>query len=299
MSMPRSERTSRTREFFLFLLGIALLASVAFKAVALAAAAPDPLPAAAPDDAAVQAMNRTAEELYAAVVEGEWQRASRLTDAVVRQFSDVRWTERTSIQGVEAFVAVLSELKRGLAAVALDPHSLQVGAAKLRLAADALRKDREPMWKQYGRLLKEDVAVLERELAKGRDLSQSGWKGAWKTLKEHAETVRPAIFVSLDASIPTQLYSLLAAADRETALGAPDPDKMRAYVQQLRPLLDNVFGSGEETAYLPLSEPRAGIYWTALIGAFVLLVLALVGWQKFRFDRGYVSITSRRRRPPR
>ena len=291
MSMPRSERTSLKVVACFFLLWIVFGSVAAAKADAPAAAAPD--------DAGVQALNKTAQELYEAIVGGEWERAARLADAIVRQFSDVRWTERTSIQGVEAFVAALSELKRELAAVALDPHALQIGAAKLRMAADALIKDREPLWKQYGRLLKEDAAVLERELASGSDPSRKSWKVAWATLKERAETVRPAVFVSLDPSIPTQLYSLMAAIDREMALGSPDPVKLRSYMEQLRLLLDTVFGSGEETAYLPLTDPRAGAYWTGMIGAFVLLVLALVGWQKFRYDRGYVSISFRRRHPPR
>src|SRR5690606_14566490 len=101
----------------------------------------------------VDGLNKTAEELYEYVRRGDLEAAHARAGLFSRQLAEARWMERTTMEGVEAPVSAVVQLKRALAAVTPDLQRIEFHAVRIRLATDALKTSGEPMWRQYERVV--------------------------------------------------------------------------------------------------------------------------------------------------
>lgn len=244
----------------------------------------------------LEELNVTAEQFYQLILEEKLELSLVKLEVIGRQISEMSFSGLTSIEGLQALVQAVTDAKRNLVAITPDLLACQTSAAKIRLAADALRSRNSPMWKQYYRLMKADAEHLLQSVKLGNTEEANR---AYTSLMERYQMIEPAVLISLGPDPSVMFRRQLEDVGHRMDGVSSYPKATIELITQLEPALQTLFGQTDQSAYVPLPEPHRPVYWTVMIGSFIVIVLLLVAMRKYRHEQGYVNVSGKGKgRPP-
>ncbi|MFC5403785.1 sporulation protein YpjB [Cohnella soli] len=268
---------------------VSLMLLIAVLAVAL------PTTATAKPSAVVQASYDRflagADLLYGAVNASDVQSARDRLSALEEQFRKLPMEGIATAEGIQALANSMTDMKKAVAAVKLDERKWKEGAARLRLAADALAHPDRPLWVSYRKVLINDLKQLEAALpnkspSSGVSAASDAAKAAFGQLSVHYSVIRTAAALRAEPSTIERADSAFRYAAR--LLGSPSTQTMLllSVAPQLRDALDAMFPQEAPAAFVPPLGPVPPSWgWSATIGSFIVTVLSWVGWRRYKDDR--------------
>jgi sporulation protein YpjB len=167
-----------------------------------------------------------------------------------------------------------------------------LAAAKIRLMADALSHPNTPLWSQYGKVIDEDLRVLEHAF-KQKDSKAA--KQSFIDLKQHYDTVFPALQVSRDGLELLKLDSAFRFLQSELKAETIGFANLTHALKSLREQLDLLFQhKSDATAYLPLLDTNESfIKWTLGIGLLIISGLGFTAWRMKLGRNGIISVRTK------
>lgn len=239
----------------------------------------------------LEQLNQAADELYQASTTGRLVDAREVLLRLGDQVASMSFANVTTVEGVDVLTDAVVEAKREFNAVRIDPDKAVKAAARLKLAADTLTHPNQPMWLQYYKVLSEDTKLFEQSVASGATNEAQRRLGY---LKDHYDTIRPAVWIGRTPQEAEKMDSLLAFFTRYVDAGNFQQEILKSGITQWKDALDSLFRkSGDRTAYLPAIQPDKPILWTVTVGSLIITVLMFSGWRMFESERNMV----RRPRP--
>lgn len=234
----------------------------------------------------LEELNKTADELYRLSTSGAFMEAREQLNRFGEQVTSTSFAGVAGIEGVDVLTDTVVEAKRLFNAARLDPDQCVKAAAKLKLAADALTHRNQPMWLQYYKVLSEDTKQFDYAVAAGK---QAEAAAAFKRLKDHYDTIRPAVWLSRKPEEGEKMDSLLTFFTKYTASGGFSQEVLQSGILQWKEALDALFRkTGDRTAYVPIIQPDRPVMWTLSIGSVIIAVLMFAAWRMFDTDRNTV-----------
>jgi sporulation protein YpjB len=239
------------------------------------------------DEAKLEQLNQLAETMYKLTMNGSYMEArSRLLDMNALA-TRIQYAGVTTVEGVHALTETMTEAQRAFNAVRLQPEEARLGAAKVRLATDALTHKIDPMWLQYERVLVEDARALEEGV---RTRNARAVQTAVAGLKAHYDTIRPAVIISRDPQLNEKMDSVLTFLTNQSRAVPFPVQNLEQGAIHLRETLDELFGRKDVSAFAPIADPHRPVLWTIVIGSVIAAILAYAAWQMLRDGRGEVRI---------
>ncbi|WP_167859199.1 sporulation protein YpjB [Paenibacillus cymbidii] len=226
----------------------------------------------------LQQFAKLADDAYQKTVSGRYAEARDVLLELGDMMPSLTLKGATTIEGVQALSETILQGQLTFNAVRLQPDEALAAAGRIMLAVDALTHKHEPMWRQYGKLMREDAAALEQAAAKGQAVDA---KAALDSLLVRYAMIRPAALVSGKSEDVERLKSLFGylqpKAEQKALQGSGSA------IKQLRDSIGRLFDDqGEQAAYLPLETTRYPLLFSLLIGAMIASVLAYAAWRMLR-----------------
>lgn len=241
----------------------------------------------------LEALNKTADELYRAATTGAFMEARTILAGFGEQVAAISFTGVTGVEGVDALTDAVVEAKRQYNAAQLNPDLSVKAAARLKLAADALTHPNQPMWLQYYKVLAEDTKLYEFAVTAGKAEEAKARLGR---LKDHYDTIRPSVWISRKPEEAEKMDSLLAFFTRYTEAGSFRQEVLHSGIGQWREALDGLFRkNGDRTAYMPVIQPDRPVLWTLTVGSLIVAVLIFAAWRMFQTEQSLVRSAGSRR----
>jgi sporulation protein YpjB len=270
--------------------GMGLYAGSAF---AVVPAAVTPAPKGDRTHVDAEAFLRAAEALYNAALTGnifEIRLSLRQTETRLRAFPMQRIA---TAEGIEALAESVARMKRTAAAVSVDPQKQVDAAAEIRLAADALAHRDAPLWRQYRKVLREDVVSLAVSIEKSGASSES--RGRFEQLKRHYQLIRTSVLLESEPFLTERADSVIRYTQRLLSNAKTDPGLLGELAVPLKDAMEGLFpGQGNDRAAVVPPVAAAPWGWSAFMGTFIVSVLTWVGWRRYH---GINRITPRESLP--
>lgn len=238
----------------------------------------------------LEQLNSIAENMVEYAKKGEPLQARDQLNQLSQQLTKVHYEGLASIEGLDALTGSVVSARRVFNAVKYSPEQGMLAAIKVHLAVDALTHKEQPLWIRYYRTLDEMTNSLARAL-QTQDLIQA--KRVFSDLQQQYLLIRPAILISREPSMVEMADSLFAYCTTRFSAATADKKELVAAVRQLDQVWMEIFQKGDREAYISVMYPREPLVWSTIVGAIIIAVLAFVGWQKFKNDRGYVTVKKR------
>ncbi|MBB3109308.1 hypothetical protein FHS18_001360 [Paenibacillus phyllosphaerae] len=243
-----------------------------------------------------------ADELYAAANVGNRQLAYASLVKLEKESKDPAIRTVGERTGWEAFDHSIQQAKKALSSSNLSAAYLE--ASRLKLAVDAIFQQ-APLWHQYRALIQDDMNRLHQSWVVQWEDRPSAELAALQVLRVHAERFEVAALLerpeervaSFQDQISRMEYAIIYAAksgemnERSKAL-----DEAWTLLQRSA---DSLFqdSSATKTAAggIEPADLQQGIasmavreqLTTMFIGAFVMSVLAFVGWRRYKFEESH------------
>lgn len=268
---------------------VARLVAISCLAVAIAGCAsnkPGQLPQAAADDRTGQQLeqfDRLADDMYKLAAAGKFADARGVLIQMSDMMPGLPLKGATSVEGVQALADAIVQAKRTYSAVRMTAEDALASAGRVRLTVDALTHANDPMWRQYGKLMKENAASLEQALVR-REAEQA--TRVLAELGSRFDTIRPAALVSGKQADIAKLDSLFLFL--RARVGVKPDDSLIVTVGQLKEAIDHLFGiRDDQTAYMPMGEPRNPLFVSLMLGTMIATALAYAAWRMARAQYAY------------
>ena len=236
-------------------------------------------------------LEQTAVRFYEMVEKNKPEQAKAELNVLNRLVPKQNFDGITTVEGMEALTKAINEANRALNSVSYDSRKAMLTAAKVRLAVDALNRERRPMWMEFEHTFRNEVNQLEQALtAKDEEAFR-------KTLGEttaHYDMIRPALVISgkiVDTEAIDSLITVIGQAAGETI----DYVKMPQLIEHYSVLINQLFKSDTSTIVLP-ADGGQEFFWTLVIGAIVITVLSYVAWRRFQYEQYHVTTVGKHRR---
>lgn len=238
----------------------------------------------------------SAEKFYKQVNEGKLREAAAELKRTETLFRSLPMDGIATAEGVDALAGILVELKRTAAAVSPAEGRWSEGAAKLRLAADALVHPANPLWHGYREVLRNDAAALEQAVKR---LEAAGGEGgpatepdrqavreALATLSRRYELIRAPVLLSSSETFRVERAdSVLRYAARLFGAAQADPARLARTLPAVREALEGLFPAGrDKAAFVPAIAGPPWV-WPISVGAFIVTMLSWVGYRNYRAGR--------------
>jgi len=176
-----------------------------------------------------------------------------------------------------------------------EPGVWQEEAARLLLAVDALAPVREPLWLEYGRLIRDDLDRMRRAWQRGGKEGAAAAAVSLRLMKERAERLEAA--AALERPLPSvrRLLDRIRYAERLLAAaetGAANRDWIEDSFRGIEQAADELFGpSAARTSAYAADKPPAA--WIAALAAVLCVGLGYAGYRKYRQDRWGITPVKR------
>ncbi|MCC2686434.1 MAG: sporulation protein YpjB [Paenibacillaceae bacterium] len=223
-------------------------------------------------------LNETADKMYRYATEGNVLEARNQLIAIGDQVTRIRFDSIATVEGLNALTELLTDAKRTYNAVQSSDEQRQWAAARIRLAADALTHPNEPMWKQYGKLIFNDLSKMEAAVG---NYDKTAIQAPWADLQQHYATVRPSLLLCLTPdqversdSLFTYLRNQLQAEELQSA-------ELQTGLTELRATFAPIFGVDDAAAFMPDLGRKQPLVWSLSIGSSIVIVLAYTAWRMF------------------
>ncbi|MDR6884479.1 sporulation protein YpjB [Bacillus sp. 3255] len=242
----------------------------------------------------VEFLNQIADELYKQTMNGQVLEARNKLMQMSDQIPKIQFEGITSVEGLNALTETITQAKRVYNAVSYSPEEAQMAVAKIRLATDALTHKNQPMWLQYHKVLQNDKAALTESVQAG---NQKEAIAAFGKLSQHVAIIRPSLLISREPSAVEKLDSLLTFLRKSVNSQPMASKQLVSGLQQLEQQLDELFMKNKDAiAFVPITDPRQPIIWSAGIGLIIVSVLTFAGWRMYQSGRHIVPVRSSRER---
>ncbi|MEF3301774.1 sporulation protein YpjB [Paenibacillus sp. GYB003] len=230
----------------------------------------------------VEQLNKTADDMYRYVMDGDIDKARAKLEELSAKMTDIRFTGIASVEGVGALSEAIVQAKRALQSVQASPEAGQAAAAKIRLATDALTHANQPMWLDYYKTMKESASRLAQAV-QARDKPEAVRQ--LEQLQLRYGTIRPSLLISKQPSDVEKMDSLFAFLQGQLAKTEIDTKQLNGGLTHLHASLDELFGQTDRAAYVPIVEKRVPLTWVLLLGSIIVAVLSFAAWRIFDFER--------------
>jgi sporulation protein YpjB len=255
--------------------------------------AADPADSASAETGRVEYVNRLSGELYQSVQSNRLDDALDKLEQLGREATQIQYAGITGTEGAEAFLAAINQGKRALVRVHPSEAEIQLSAARIRLAADALAHPEQPMWLDYYQKIQDDIAAL-RQAAEKKQFDV--YVRAFERLERRYSLLRPSMLINREPSAIQQMDSLVAYfRERQNDFTEMDIATFSYVINQLQIVTDRLFWQEDEPAFLPVGPFQRPFHWITVIGIMILSVLAYVGWKKFRYEHGKIIVPANRK----
>lgn len=239
----------------------------------------------------LQLLNETADQMYQSINRGEVLEARNKLLAMSDQVTQIRFDGVTSAEGLNAFTQLLTEAKRIYNSASFSPEQGKLAAARIRLAADALTHAHQPMWRQYGHMLEEQLNRMAEAVDR---YNKTAAAAAFKELEQHYQMIRPALLISRQPDEVEKTDSLFMFLQNQLGAAELQSSQLATGIAELRRTFDQMFREKEETAYLPLAETQHPIVRILGIGLAIVLVLSYVAWRMFGTEKSLVIMNRKK-----
>lgn len=225
-----------------------------------------------------KAFHKEVEQLYRYVKEGNVSSVLEQVRKVSGLFEASSFQGLTGVEGIHALAESIIEVKEATARATQEPERWMLSTGKLRLASDSLLHDKDALWLQYFKVVREDLDEM-RLAAEKQD--RPGLNAAYERLQGHYELIRPAIIIQRKPAEVNMIESWLSYAGGLAASG--DTEGVQRVVPQGEELVNTLFGKKkDEPALAPLGQVKEPWTWQAIIGAIILAALTFAGYRKYR-----------------
>lgn len=235
-------------------------------------------------------LNRTAEDMYQKVLQGEVEESRIVVQQLNDQLSQIRYEGLTSAEGMHSLTQTMTDAQRIFNLAKGQPNDRQIVAAKVRLAADALTHPSQPLWLQYYNRLQDDVNAIEQAAKNQR---KSDLQSAASRLEHNYSIVQPSLVIGRTPSDVEKMDSLVAFVRSQSLLQGEPYNNVLNAVPAVRQMLNKLFMKRETTAYLPYPEPHNPILWTLSFGLIILTSLTFAGWRLSKKNDDLVPVRRR------
>jgi sporulation protein YpjB len=235
-------------------------------------------------------LDQLADEMYAKVMKGDILGSRESISKMGDQVAQIQFQGVTTLEGVNALTNTIEEAKRVFNAVKFSVDEGQISAAKLRLAADALKSKSDPMWHQYYKLLQTSLEQLELSVQKqDKPVAYQ----ASELLELHYQIIHPSLLISQSATDVEKMDSLVIFFKSQLSSDQPAyPDILKA-LPEARATVDKLFGKKEKPAYLPLVDDEKPFIWSIAMGSAILAALTYAGWRLSKKERTVIVVGRR------
>lgn len=281
----------KTIGFILLLLGLVMLVGLPFPwpGIAKADAA---LPAAAGSENGgtgtekreekLARFEQAAEALYRSMQEGHTQKALEDMERLTDTLTGLSFKGLTTVEGIHALAESVMDAQHTLVRAELSPEDWTYVSAKLRLAVNSLIHRDKALWLQYYKVMREELDKIESGRISG---SRTAVREAFLALKRHYDVIRPAAVIRREAWEISRFDSWMSHLEGLSEEGAPKGDALGRALKQGDRYLKELFGKTEDPVFLPVTGYGKPIYWSLLIGGWIVLALAYTGLRKYRADQ--------------
>jgi sporulation protein YpjB len=228
-------------------------------------------------------LSMVAERLYRDVVEGNLTEVRLGTLRTEQIFTSSSFQGLTDVEGVQALAECIVEMKVATAQASIQPELWLNTAAKLRLAADSLSNREEPLWHQYYKVVREDLALMQNQLIENNKL---GLKKNYDSLQSHYELIRPAIVIQKKPFEVNMIDTWISYIGGLISSNTSKPESIRSAIIQGEELVNTLFGKKRDEpaflAYLDRHSYQNGIW---IVAIFILSALIYVGYRKYKGEQ--------------
>ncbi|MBP1961937.1 sporulation protein YpjB [Paenibacillus aceris] len=240
----------------------------------------------------VEFLNQIADEMYKQTMDGQVLEARNKLMQMSDQIPKIQFEGITSVEGLNALTETITQAKRVYNAVNYSPEEAQMAVAKIRLATDALTHKNQPMWLQYYKVLQNDTAALTQDVKSGK---QQEAIASFGKLSQHIAIIHPSLLISREASSVEKLDSVLLFLRKNINSQPMAVRQADSGLDQLGHVLDELFLKNKDAiAFVPITDPKHPIIWSAGIGLIIVSVLSYVGWRMYQSGRHIVPIKQSR-----
>jgi sporulation protein YpjB len=232
-------------------------------------------------------LNQTADDMYHKVMQGDVEGGRTVLQQISEQIPQIHYEGITTVEGINALTATVTEAKRVFNAVNFSPDEGQVSAAKIRLATDALTHVGNPMWLQYYKLLQDDLNQLELN---AKEQKTAELQHAELKFEQHIAVIHPSLLISREPADVEKLDSFISFLSSQVRADPGGFKQIANMLPALRQHIDKLFMNKDATAFLPIIDQQNPTLWTLAIGAFILAALAFAGWRLSKKDGGLVPV---------
>ncbi|NOU99183.1 sporulation protein YpjB [Paenibacillus planticolens] len=240
----------------------------------------------------VEFLNQIADEMYKQTMDGQVLEARSKLMQMSDQIPKIHFEGITSVEGLNALTETITQAKRVYNAASYSPEEGQMAVAKIRLATDALTHKNQPMWLQYYKVLQNDTAALTQVVKSGK---QQEAIAAFGKLSQHIAIIHPSLLISREASSVEKLDSVLLYLRKNINSQPMAARQAESGLDHLGQVLDELFLKNKDAiAFVPITDPKHPIIWSAGIGLIIVSVLSFVGWRMYQSGRHIVPVKQSR-----
>ncbi|WEK55720.1 MAG: sporulation protein YpjB [Candidatus Cohnella colombiensis] len=230
---------------------------------------------------------KSAETLYTAVNNGDFAQVLTIMKVIEQRLIHLSLKDVVSAEGIEALAANVAGLKKATIAVKQDPLQWQMGAAKLRLAADALANPDQPLWFQYQSVLKEDISTLKGTLvayASGQQVPKAALTAS-KQLQQHYQLIRTAALLKLAPELIERSDSVFRYMNTLMQAQSPKYELVQNMMEPLQDAITALFPEdGKATATTIVGATSVPLGWMITLGVFIIAVLSWASWKRYQSE---------------
>jgi sporulation protein YpjB len=223
-------------------------------------------------------LGETADKMYRYATEGNVLEARNQLIAIGDQVTRIRFDSIATVEGLNALTELLTEAKRTYNAVQSSDAQIQWDAARIRLATDAMTHPNEPMWKQYGKLIFNDLSRLDAAVG---NYDKTAIEAPWADLQQHYATVRPSLLLCLSPDQVERSDSLFTFLRNQLRADELRSAELQTGLAELRATFAPIFGIDDAAAFMPELGKKQPLLWSLSIGSSIVIVLAYTAWRMF------------------
>ncbi|MEX2416229.1 MAG: sporulation protein YpjB [Paenibacillaceae bacterium] len=228
---------------------------------------------------AFRLLNDSAESMYNYAKVGKYVEARMELDRFSDLLTTVSYQGITTLEGVNALTQTVVAARRIYNRVQLSEKDALISATQLRLIADALTHQNNPMWLEYEHVLKQDAEQLREMIKLNNDV---GSLAALQRLHQHYLIINPSVIITRDVSLVEKVNSLFNFLTAELSRGKVNYSKVNQGMNHLHDVLNELFGSKDSQTLVPLMIQQNNVIWTVFIASVIISALAYVAWRRYK-----------------
>ncbi len=219
------------------------------------------------------------------------QNVSILLDLFGETLLQIKMEGMTSIEGLQAFMTLITEAKRTFHAVSYQANKGKIIATRILYATDALIEQQHPKWLQLENQLHRDLKNVELGI---REKALDQAKSHHKLFSSHLHLIHTAIQLDRSPSMNEKLDSqmkLLSHQIEQLDASANKLNALKNLLEMMHQTLDEIFHKQQDkSTYLPEIGTNPIRYTTFMIGGIILSILILTAYRMLTYNDGVVKV---------